>query len=178
MEHLVRGYLGEIGAYALAGSDVIVRAALDKPARPAMRVDDIILLKSFMRSDPPRGSRWRTELWDMYRDIEQVHRTINEFRDQELDDRADALEERYADRLHMRNDLRFGAEQLRRNAADRDEIMRDRTMTKAQKRAALDDLQREANEISEEVARETRAPFRPLIRRTRRQTPPAAASTP
>lgn len=163
MEFLVRGYLGEMGAYGLALTDLVVRQIEGAPPRPALRVDEIPLLKSFVRADPPFSTRWKTELYDMAREVEEIYRTVRAFEAQGRDDLALDLEDRKLEKLEQRANLRDAVEELRRLNRQAEEILRDPAMDRKEKREELDALAREGNAIAEEEARAARPPFRRLL---------------
>lgn len=74
IEHLVRGYLGWIGAQALNLGDMVARPALDLPERPAKLRDMPVLGDLIQRFAPDgRNSRYVTEFYEQLKTIRQAH---------------------------------------------------------------------------------------------------------
>jgi flagellar basal body rod protein FlgB len=160
IEHFTRGYLGEMGMYALGAADMAVAALTDAPVKPSLRSDQIPLLKSFVRDEPAISTKWRTELYEMHREVGEIYRTIQAYRVQELDDKADALDDKNAVKLDERKALSDAVKNLGDIAKEQDEVMRSRELTAKQKRVKLDELIREANELAKEAVKESRPSFR------------------
>lgn len=151
LEHMVHGYFGTVGNYALALSDMLVRKLEDQPARPELRLDDMPVVKSFYREHPARATIFESELYKMRDEVTKIANTIRAYRNAEDDARADALEQREEKKLDVKKDLDRAAKQLADMRKERDEIMRDRAMTPAEKRKAIDALQVEKNLAAKEV---------------------------
>ena len=160
LEHLWRGYLGELGMYALGLSDIAVRALNDAPPRPSMRMDDVPLIKAFYRESPPRSTKFVTEFYELYREVDDIHRTIAAYEKQGLDERADALEEKNATKLDERKSLSREARRIADIRKEVEEIYRDREMSKDEKRKQIDELTAERNAIAETAVRESKPAFR------------------
>ncbi len=77
IEHLVRGYFGALGTYVLSASDAMVRLAGDGPAAPAFRIDDVPVVKRFVRADPARNTVYVTDFYDIQRDVSRLLNTLN-----------------------------------------------------------------------------------------------------
>ena len=80
IDHVLRGYFGTLGDYALSVSDIAVRAIWDYPNPPALRVDEIPVIKRFYQSDPPRSNKYRTEFYELYKDLNEKYNTILAYR--------------------------------------------------------------------------------------------------
>lgn len=154
LQHMVNGYLGTVGTYALGLSDMLVRKLEGQATRPELRLDDLPVLKSFYREDPARATIYESELYKMRDEVTKISNTIRAYRKAEDDASADALEQREDKKLDVKRDLDKAAKQIADLRKDRDVIMRDRTMTPKEKRRAIDELQLEQNEIAREVMRD------------------------
>ena len=96
--------------YALGVSDIAVRWATDAPERPNLRPDQYPILKSFYRgSDPARTTRYKTEMYDMLRGLEEVNRTIRAYAKEGRKEEAQALAEQKKGRLKALSVFRSGA---------------------------------------------------------------------
>lgn len=82
LEAAVRGYFGAIGMYALGASDSITRRAMGHPEPPKKAIQDYPVISRFWRNPEPRSSKYAAQLYDMLNEADQMHRTMNAFRDQ------------------------------------------------------------------------------------------------
>ena len=151
LEHLWNGYLGTLGGYALTTSDALLWAATSDVARPAMRVDDMIVLKSFVRTGVPWSTEFQGELYQYAKEAEQTYRTINEYLERGKEAKADALEQDNQALLNWRRDFRRATRDLADLRGERDAVLLDPDMTAAEKRTALDEIQRQINAIAKET---------------------------
>lgn len=159
LEHLWRGYLGELGGYALGLSDIAVRAVTGAPPRPALRADDVPLVKSFVREDPARATRWKTELYDMDREVDEIYRSVMAYRRDGDGARAKALIEKEGRKLAARPGLSAATDRLADIRRERERVFRDPDMTREDKRLRLDELQAVENELAQRAARSLRRAF-------------------
>ena len=53
LEHVMRGYTGTLGSYAMLMTDALVRSAFDYPPRPKLRWDQTPMASRFYRGDDP-----------------------------------------------------------------------------------------------------------------------------
>ncbi len=151
LEHLWNGYLGTLGGYALTTSDALLWAATSDVARPAMRVDDMIVLKSFVRTGVPWSTEFQEELYQYAKEAEQTYRTINEYLERGKEAKADALEQDNQALLNWRRDFRRATRDLADLRGDRDAVLLDPDMTAAVKRTQLDEIQRQINAIAKDT---------------------------
>lgn len=149
VEHLIRGYFGTLGAYVLGASDWIVRHGKEGEA-PTMRLDEIPLVKSFVRTEPLRGAQFQTEFYELLGEARgistAVSKIVEEGREPDLTKRERKL---FA--------LRDAMDEMSRQAAEINAGMRavqtDTSMTAEEKRAQLDRLQAGKNELFEKAMR-------------------------
>jgi hypothetical protein len=80
LEHIVTGYTGTIGAYVVCICDAIVRASGDYGAAPAIRADQIPVLKSiYQGSAPAKSSQAMTDFYQLLDEANQVYSTIRQY---------------------------------------------------------------------------------------------------
>lgn len=65
IEHAVRGFTGTLGSYALAAADATGRALGITPPKPAQRVDQMEIIRSFIASDPAIGTKWLERFYEL-----------------------------------------------------------------------------------------------------------------
>lgn len=153
VEHLLRGYTATLGMDGLAMSDWLVRNFdEDSGEDPTPRLDEMPLLRRFIRESPLRGTQFETDFYDLLNaSREQViaHRlyqrglrpeaTFNE-REQWLIDVNDRLEAMSRRTGVYRTAMR--------------QVMADPDMSAEEKRRELDELQAAINEVMIETMRD------------------------
>jgi len=139
LEHLWRGYLGALGAYALEAADIAVRWAEGAPPRAERRWDEVPVAFS---------TRYRTELYEMAREAEQLYRTVRVLREEGRAEEAPALAEANQEKLKARPGLRRATEGIGNIRAQMDRVQRAADLNPEEKRARLDALIRRRNEVA------------------------------
>lgn len=138
IDHLVEGYFGWAGATVLGSVDMLVtRPVVGAPPRPAWRLDDFPLVRSLVRQNPSRHSRYVTEFYDALKDIEKTFYSIKQARDMgDLQRAADkALEGR--NKLAMRKVFNDTARRLSFMNKQRRRVATDKTMSSSDKATML-----------------------------------------
>jgi hypothetical protein len=148
LEYLVNAYTGAAGFYALALSDIAVRAMTDAPPQPEMRADDIPVVKAFYRVNPARGTVWESDLYDMRAAVEEIHRGVKALEREGDLEGATELTEDNLDKLGARKVLDEAGKRLAGINKQRDKIFRDPDMSPAEKRQQLDELLKLKAEIA------------------------------
>jgi hypothetical protein len=152
LEYLVGGYLGTAGLYALGLSDMAVRQMGDYPDRPAMRLDDLPVVRAFYREDPARATVFEADLYRVREKVDQVYRSVMDAARKGDPATVEELMKRYPKELAARGQVTGAVRELSAYTRERDRIMRDRDMTPEQKRQAIDELQRERNAAAKRAA--------------------------
>lgn len=161
LEHLWNGYLGTIGMYALGLMDLGVRTASGAPPKPAMRMDDIPVVKAFMREDPARGTRFKTELYELRTQADQAFRTVNAMIAENNPEAAMAEAKRNDRAIAAHGVLDASAKTMHELGSMIDVIYRDRNLTPAEKRLRVDNLLVQENMVAEQTVRAVK----PLLRK-------------
>jgi hypothetical protein len=148
LEYLVNAYTGAAGFYAMALSDMAVRQIIGAPDQPAMRADDIPVVKAFYRIDPARSTVWESDFYTMREAVDQVYRDVEALkREGELDKAAEKHDANLA-KLRARRVLAAAAGRLAEINKQRDRIFNDRDMSPDDKRQRLDELVKRRAEIA------------------------------
>jgi hypothetical protein len=148
LEYLVNAYTGAAGFYAMALSDMAVRQIIGAPDQPAMRADDIPVVKAFYRIDPARSTVWESDFYTMREAVDQVYRDVEALkREGELDKAAEKHDANLA-KLRARRVLAAAAGRLAEINKQRDRIYNDRDMSPDDKRQRLDELVNRRAEIA------------------------------
>ncbi len=53
LNHIVQGYTGTLGAYVLGAGNIVARQFTDVGETPALRLDELPVIKSFLRGADP-----------------------------------------------------------------------------------------------------------------------------
>lgn len=158
IDHLVQGYTGTMGAYVLSMSNVIAGALTDGE-RPDLTAGDVPVVKALYQGDAVRGTKYQTEFYDALSEADQIHRTVTAYRKEGRKEEAEELRTENAGKLLHRKALGFARQQLGAVRDKMNAVSRSTTLTGAQKREQLDDLQRRSNAIAERIAKRVEADF-------------------
>jgi len=114
LEHLMRGYLGSLGMYALGASDMVVRGMADMPSRPAMRMDRMPVLKALYKEEPAMYTKYGTDFYNMMNEVNQLSATINAYKKEGRGDKAAELMRDNAQKLSTKRVLSNTNKQVRK----------------------------------------------------------------
>ncbi|WP_236322183.1 LPD38 domain-containing protein [Aeromonas veronii] len=147
LEHLLVGYTGTIGGYVMAAADGLIRAR--QPGESASwRADEIPLVKAVYRgTGPAKSTQHMEQFYQMLNEVNRLKRTVDQYRGEGEDDKADELLEEQGGILKARRNLSRTQQQLRvlRNRIEL--LQRDRTLSAEEKRQRIDKLLASRNEL-------------------------------
>lgn len=158
LDHLVKGYTGTMGAYALAMGD-LVAGAMTAGEMPSSRIGDLPIAKVLYRGDEPRSTRYQAEFYDMMQEADQLYRTMRYYRQEGRVDAAEQLLDANRAKLRHRPALGLARQQLGALRKQMDAVYRNTEMTGDQKRERLNDLQLRSNQVAERVVKASQADF-------------------
>ncbi|MFQ2581881.1 LPD38 domain-containing protein [Aeromonas caviae] len=157
LEHLLIGYTGTIGSYVMAAADGLIRAGT--PGESASwRADEIPLVKAVYRgSGPAKSTQHMEEFYRMLNEVNQLKRTVDQYRSEGLTDKANELLEEQGGILKSRRSLSRTQQQVRvvRNRIEL--IQRDRTMTAEEKRRRIDEMLARRNDLVYQAVNKNKA---------------------
>lgn len=147
LEHLVIGYTGTMGSYVMAAADGLIRAA--RPGESASwRADEIPLVKAVYRgTGPAKSTQHMEEFYRMLNEVNQLKRTVDQYRSQGLTDKARELLEEQGGILKARRSLSRTQQQIRVVRNKIELIQRDRTLTAEEKRRRIDEMLARRNDL-------------------------------
>ncbi len=165
-EHVLRGYLGTLGGYAIAASDAMVRAVTDveleygePPSRGETWRENILvkaLIDPLVNEGPPRRTKPLTDFYEMVKEAEKVSRTVALRQERFQKNVESYLQEN--DTLYATHPfLARTRDELRGYTEKMNLIRMDGTMTPDEKRLEIWNLTRERNLLVSEAMREIRA---------------------
>nr|WP_234929202.1 LPD38 domain-containing protein [Aeromonas caviae] len=148
LEHLVIGYTGTMGSYVMAAADGLIRAA--RPGESASwRADEIPLVKAVYRgTGPAKSTQHMEEFYRMLNEVNQLKRTVDQYRSEGLTDKARELLEEQGGILKARRSLSRTQQQIRVVRNKIELIQRDRTLTAEEKRRRIDELLARRNDLA------------------------------
>jgi len=160
IEHLVRGYLGWLGATTLGGIDLLVGPfARDGAARPSFKPEDMPGFKRFITSDPPRYTRYLSEFYDNLAALEMANADINGARALGDTERAWRARQEAGGKIVWRkayNQARAAISRIDRAIAL---AHASKGLSAGAKRARIDSLQRRKNQIARATVERSRWAF-------------------
>ncbi|WP_180342928.1 LPD38 domain-containing protein [Aeromonas veronii] len=147
LEHLVIGYTGTIGGYVMATADGLIRASRQGESA-SWRADEIPLVKAVYRgTGPAKSTQHMEEFYRMLNEVNQLKRTVDQYRSEGLDDKANELLEEQGGILKSRRSLSRTQQQVRVVRNKIELIQRDRTMNAEEKRKRIDELLARRNDL-------------------------------
>ncbi|MGL6255272.1 LPD38 domain-containing protein [Aeromonas caviae] len=147
LEHLVIGYTGTMGSYVMAAADGLIRAA--RPGESASwRADEIPLVKAVYRgTGPAKSTQHMEEFYRMLNEVNQLKRTVDQYRSEGLTDKASELLEEQGGILKSRRSLSRTQQQVRVVRNKIELIQRDRTLAAEEKRRRIDEMLARRNDL-------------------------------
>ncbi|MDH1844639.1 hypothetical protein N5D99_06975 [Aeromonas caviae] len=157
LEHLVIGYTGTMGSYVMAAADGLIRAS--RPGESASwRADEIPLVKAVYRgSGPAKSTQHMEEFYRMLNEVNQLKRTVDQYRSEGLTDKANELLEEQGGILKSRRSLSRTQQQVRVVRNKIELIQRDRTLTAEEKRRRIDEMLARRNDLVYQAVNKNKA---------------------
>ncbi|MGS3139384.1 LPD38 domain-containing protein [Aeromonas sanarellii] len=157
LEHLVIGYTGTMGSYVMAAADGLIRAS--RPGESASwRADEIPLVKAVYRgTGPATSTQHMEEFYRMLNEVNQLKRTIDQYRSEGLTDKARELLEEQGGILKSRRSLSRTQQQVRVVRNKIELIQRDRKMTAEEKRRRIDEMLARRNDLVYQAVNKNKA---------------------
>lgn len=152
LDHIVMGYTGSLGSYVMGATNLLMRNLKDYGETPAMRLDEMPVIKSFFRgSDPAKSTQFTEDFYRMMTEANQINSTINSFRKQGRGDDANELIEENRGKLSQRQGLTATQKQVKALNAQIEMMRRDRILTAEQKREKIDRLMATRNKLVQQA---------------------------
>lgn len=157
LEHLVIGYTGTMGSYVMAAADGLIRAA--RPGESASwRADEIPLVKAVYRgTGPAKSTQHMEEFYRMLNEVNQLKRTIDQYRSEGLTDKARELLGEQGGILKSRRSLSRTQQQVRVVRNKIELIQRDRTLAAEEKRRRIDEMLARRNDLVYQAVNKNKA---------------------
>jgi hypothetical protein len=147
VDHLLRGYFSWAGTTAAAVADTIARPALDRGARPDQRLKDVFVLGNFVESLPSGSSRYVTQMYEQARQVEQAHASYRDAIKRGDLEKAEEIQRDEAPKLRQRPAYANATRQLSDLNQRAKAVTASKELSGAEKRAALDAIERQRAEV-------------------------------
>ncbi|MFQ2031902.1 LPD38 domain-containing protein [Aeromonas veronii] len=156
LEHLLIGYTGTMGSYVMAAADGLIQAV--RPGESASwRADEIPLVKAVYRgTGPAKSTQHMEDFYRMLNEVNQLKRTVDQYRGEGKDDKADELLEEQGGILKARRHLSLTQQQIRVLRSHIELLQRDRTLSAEEKRQRIDRLLASRNTLVYNTVRQNR----------------------
>lgn len=159
LEHIYVGYTGTMGAYVLSVADMLVRGVSDQPTRPAIQAYEWPILRSVYQGKREKGTQWETDFYDRVQEARELHGTMRRYLEKGQRDRARQFREEHAPKLQMRRTLERGAKMFNQLRDRRDKILRDDSLSPAEKYRKQQAIQVRINQLAKRLEAHTREAF-------------------
>ena len=160
IDHLVRGYTGTLGSYALIAADGIMRSAAGMPDRPARRLDQYPVLSRFLQED--QGTGPVQSFFDIYEEVMLFSGSVSKL---EREGRLEELDKYIGQRQNVALEadyIKSLAESLKELRRFRSQVSTDPVMSADDKADYFKEIQTQMNEIVSEITKDKER----IIRRT------------
>ena len=160
IDHLVRGYTGTLGSYALMAADGIMRSAAGMPERPARRLDQYPVLSRFLQEG--QGTGPVESFFDIYEEVMLFSSSVSEL---ENTGRLEELDKYIGQRQNVALEadyIKSLAESLKELRRFRKQVSIDPVMSADDKAGHFKEIQTRMNEIVSEITKDKER----IIRRT------------
>ncbi|MDD2341425.1 MAG: hypothetical protein PHV54_00865 [Tolumonas sp.] len=152
LEHIVLGYTGTMGAYVMGLSDMIVHAVGDYGQSPAIRADQIPLIKAvYQGTSPARNTQAMQDFYSLLNEANQLYATVKEYRKEGRDEDATKLFNENQKTISTRKALNNAQLQFRAIRNEMALIERDKLLDSDQKRERIDALLKRRNNMAAQL---------------------------
>ncbi|MCK5601425.1 hypothetical protein KAR91_06145, partial [Candidatus Pacearchaeota archaeon] len=148
IEHLVKGYLGWMGATGLQITDNLFARQIGRfPTEPSKRIEDYPAIGRFIRKGPQRNTKYATMFYTQMEEINQAYNDVLNY--QKIGEYEKARELRKEKRGQLRLRKYFNGVQRRLNRTNRrvKRVYADKGMTADQKRDEINLLTTRKNRL-------------------------------
>ncbi|WP_447722970.1 LPD38 domain-containing protein [Edwardsiella tarda] len=154
IDHLITGYTGTLGAYVLGAMDIVLRGMGDYGERPALRVDELPVIKSFLRgSAAPKSTQYSDDFYRMMQQANQVYGTVQRWkRERRLQDSRE-LQREQRHILASRPRLNRTQQQVRQLNSQIQMIQLHTRLSAEEKRQRIDKLLARRNHIVQQAVK-------------------------
>jgi hypothetical protein len=151
VDHMIKGYLGTMGAYALSLSDMALRPITDRPERPAQNAKDLPIASTITGGSAVKPNKFIGEFYELTNKTQEAYGTYRRLHELGFTDDADKLLERYSKLINNRKALFKERRRLAQARRHMREIENSRKLSPPDKRKQLNEIQTELNTFADEL---------------------------
>ena len=151
IDHLLRAYFSWAATAVTTASDYPLRWAADRGERPDMRLKDAFLVGSFVESLPTGSSRYVSALYEQSRQVEQAFASYRDAITSGDQAKVAELLESDGDKIHSRASVATATRLLAQLNQQAKRIEADATLSGAEKRQRLTQLEQRRHAIAQRV---------------------------
>jgi len=161
IENLIRGHFGQLGVWTLD----VLDSALHRPGfgfalRPEMRIADMPLARRFIKDDMEGGER--AAFYDLRNEVDSVVSTVRSLQRRGLYEEAAKVATREEGTLRMGRVVKHLDAVTKKFREAKSQVVASQLLSRAMKRAMLDDLERRENEALRGVTKLSREADLPI----------------
>ena len=145
IDHVIRGYIGTLGSYALSMADSVARNAIDLPDRAAKSAHEEDVIRRFLQE--PEGKGPLQTFYDLKTELDIFTQTMNSLTEGGDLNRADKYQ---LSRLNLemhRPVIEALREEITALRLFRKQLFNDRSLTPEEKRDSVEGVDRQINEL-------------------------------
>nr|WP_277813785.1 LPD38 domain-containing protein [Edwardsiella ictaluri] len=152
IDHLITGYTGTLGAYVLGAMDIVLRGMGEYGERPALRVDELPVIKSFLRgSAAPKSTQYSEDFYRMMQQANQVYGTVQRWKREHRLQESRALQREQRHILASRPRLNRTQQQVRQLNSQIQMVQLHTGLSAEEKRHRIDRLLARRNRIVQQA---------------------------
>lgn len=146
VQHLLTGYTGTLGMYGLTAADWLTRS-LDETSGsdPSPRLDEMPVLRSFMRQSPLRGTQYESDFYELLSASREQATAFRLYQSGEHPDATFDENERWL--VGVNSTLERMSGELSNMRRTMRQVQADQTLSADEKRARMDSIQSAMNEL-------------------------------
>jgi len=160
IDHLIRGYFAWVGTSATTALDYGIRPMMDRGDRPDMRLKDVFLVGNFVQSLPSGSSRYVTQFYEQAKEIEQMYASYQQAIKEGNTEKAQEIRADNAEGFAARRRIESAKRAQSLISGQMRTIERSKEMSGEEKRARLDQLEKQRDRLARQALLITAAPGR------------------
>ena len=153
VQHMLRGYLGSMGAGLIIAADLAYTSSAELPDRPSMAIDQYPLVGRFVRGERVKRTKYNPRVWEMFDELSKVNSDLNRYRKDRQHDKVRAFQKKKRKELRAYNISKPYRSQLDNIRAQMMNIWANKNLSSEQKDEKLLRLEKKRNKVHEKAYR-------------------------
>ena len=164
LQHLWNGYTGTMGAYLLAGVDMLGTNPLGGFPKPEeIQLEDMPLVKSLYKGQRKRTTQWQVDVYDRIKEVNELYGTLKKYREEAVrkgdKTKYEAFKTKHYEKLRVRRVLARAQKNFSLLRKRREQILKNDELTGAEKYQQSQAIQVRINALAKKIEAATRAGF-------------------